>query len=142
MVVVDTIHSICENFIKSDGSVDYIERSNFLLKHSKLIKKLAYQYNLVVIILNNVVADMQMIGADPAAGGKGFFENKSRGQNIAPSLGLMWSNCVNERICLRKKNGYGGNQEVRRAISLEKSSYMRKNELDFEINLAGIRGRH
>jgi hypothetical protein len=32
-VIVDNIHSVCENFIKGDGTVDYIERSNFLLKH-------------------------------------------------------------------------------------------------------------
>ena len=35
LVVIDNIHSVCDNFIKADGSVDYIERSNFMLKHSK-----------------------------------------------------------------------------------------------------------
>lgn len=89
-------------------------------------------------MLNNVVADVPVVGQDPGAG-KGFFEHKSRGQNVAPSLGMLWSNCINERICLRKKGGYGANQDVKRSMVIEKSSFMRKNEVDFEITVAGVR---
>ena len=27
LVIIDNIHAVCENFIKQDGTVDYIERS-------------------------------------------------------------------------------------------------------------------
>ncbi len=59
-----------------------------------------------------------------------------------PSLGLQWTNCVNERICLRRKGTNADN--MRRTIAIEKSSYMKKYEggLDFEINNMGLKGRH
>jgi hypothetical protein len=53
---------------------------------------------MVIILLNNVIADMENTAAQ-----HGFFDNQSRGNPIVPSLGLMWSNCINERIALRKK---------------------------------------
>jgi len=134
LVVIDNIHSVCDNFIKADNQVDYIERSSFLHKHSKQLKKLANQFGLVVIILNNVVADVSHDGAN-----KGFFENKSRGQSIVPSLGLIWSNCINERIGLKRK---GVNVDAKRSMVIEKSAYMRKNEVDFEILTQGLRGKH
>jgi hypothetical protein len=81
----------------------------------------------VVVILNNVVADVSHTAAQ-----KGFFDNKSRGQTIVPSLGLSWSNCINERIALKKKGGTS-NVDVKRTIAIEKSSYMRKNEVNFDI---------
>jgi hypothetical protein len=44
----------------------------------------------------------------------------------------MWTNCINERIALRKKMGQGS--DVRRSMVIEKSSFMRKSDLEFEIN--------
>ena len=57
-MVIDNIHAVCENFILPDGQVDYLERSKFMLKHSKQLKRLAWDFGLVVVILNNVVADV------------------------------------------------------------------------------------
>ena len=91
---------------------------------------------MVVIVLNNVVADVNHDGAN-----KGFFENKNRGQSIVPSLGLNWSNCINDRIALKKRGGTS-NIDIKRTIVIEKSSYMRRNELDFEIVAQGLRGKH
>lgn len=122
LVVIDNIHEVCANFIQPDGQVDYLERSKFMLKHSKQLKRLAWDFGLVVVILNNVVADVNHDGAQ-----KGFFENKSRGQSIVPSLGLNWSNCINERIALKKRNATS-HSEVKRTIVIEKSAYMRRNE--------------
>jgi RecA/RadA recombinase len=133
LIVIDNIHTVCDNFMKADGTVDYIERYNFLLKQSRDLKRLAYKFNLVVVILNNVVADVNHDGAQ-----KGFFENRSRGQSIVPSLGMLWSNCINERIALKRK---GTAVDCKRTIAVEKSSYMRKNEVDFEILNCGIRGK-
>lgn len=58
LVIIDNIQSVCENFIKADGQIDFVERSKFIQKHSKLLKKLAYQFELTIIILNNVVAEL------------------------------------------------------------------------------------
>ena len=136
LVVIDNIHAVCENFIQPDGTVDYLERSKFMNKHSKLLKRLAWDFNLVIVILNNVVADVSHDGAN-----KGFFENKSRGQSIVPSLGLNWSNCINERIALKKRNATS-HADVKRCIVIEKSAYMRRSEQDFEIVAQGLRGKH
>lgn len=136
LIVIDNIHSVCENFIKQDGQVDYIERSQFMIKHSRQLKRLAWDFNLVVVILNNVVADVNHDGAN-----KGFFENKSRGQSIVPSLGLNWSNCINERVALKKRSG-NANVDVKRTMVIEKSSYMRRNEIEFDIVAQGIKGKH
>ena len=135
LIVIDNIHSVCDNFIKSDGQVDYIERSQFMNRHSKQLRSLAYDFKVVVIILNNVVADVNHDGAN-----KGFFENRSRGQSIVPSLGMNWTNCINDRIALKKKGG-SSNIDVKRSIVIEKSSYMRRSEMDFEIVPQGIRGK-
>ena len=35
LVIIDNMHSVCDNFIKPDGNVDYIERSAFILRHVK-----------------------------------------------------------------------------------------------------------
>lgn len=48
-------------------------------------------------------------------GGHGFFE-RNKGQNIVPSLGLLWSNCINERMALKKKGSYGGSHEPKRFL--------------------------
>jgi hypothetical protein len=133
LIVIDNIAQVCDNFMKADGSIDYLERYGFLLKQTRDLKRLSYRFNVVVAILNNVVADVNHDGAQ-----KGFFENKSRGQNIVPSLGMLWSNCINERIALKKK---GTTVDIKRTMVIEKSSYMRKNEVDFEILNCGIRGK-
>jgi len=70
IVIIDNIQSVADNFIKGDGAVDFIERSNFLLKHSKALKRLAYLYNLVIIILNNASSDIS--GTGDLSGG--FFQ--------------------------------------------------------------------
>jgi hypothetical protein len=131
--VIDNILSVCDNFIKADGQVDFIERSNFLLKHTKQLKRLAFDNNMVVVILNNVVADVSSNQI------KNGFIGDRRAGNVVPSLGLMWSNCINERIALKKKMGHGS--EVKRTMCIEKSSFMRKSDLEFEITQAGLRGK-
>lgn len=30
LVIIDNIHSVCDNFIKADGQIDFVERSKFI----------------------------------------------------------------------------------------------------------------
>ena len=30
LVIIDNIHSVCDNFIKADGQTDFLERSKFI----------------------------------------------------------------------------------------------------------------
>lgn len=135
LLVVDNILTICDYFIKTDGSCDFFERANFLIAHSRKLKRIAHLNNMVIVLMNNVVADVERSGGE-----HGFFEKKdSRGQPMVPSLGLLWSNCINERIGLKKK---GNSAEIKRSMVIEKSSYMRRNEIDFIILGGGLRGKH
>ena len=139
LLIIDNIQSVGDNFIRADGNVDFIERSNFLLKHSKALKRLAYQYKIVILILNNVSSDVNQNAGDAS---RGFFTEKRGG--LQPALGLLWSNCVNERICLKRKALGGGaptGDNVKRQMSIEKSSYMRRNEIEFEVHAGGVRGK-
>ena len=132
--MIDNILAVCDNFIKADGQVDFLERSSFLQKHTKQLKRLAVDYNMVIVVLNNVVADLSQGNSNK---GQGFFQ---KGQVVMPALGLMWSNCINERIGLRKKIASGN--EVKRVITIDKSAFMRRSDIEFEISAQGIRGRH
>ncbi len=56
---------------------------------------------------------------------------------MQPSLGLLWSNCVNERICLKKKSAHGGSgfgDNVKRSMVIDKSAYLKRNEIEFEVH--------
>jgi RecA/RadA recombinase len=63
LIVIDNIAQVCDNFMKADGSIDYLERYGFLLKQTRDLKRLSYRFNVVVVILNNVVADVNHDGA-------------------------------------------------------------------------------
>ena len=56
------------------------------------------------------------------------------------SLGLLWTNCVNDRIILKKRGNTADN--MKRTMNVEKSSYMRRSDLEFEITNSGIKGKH
>ena len=139
LLIIDNIQSVGDNFVKVDGQVDFIERSNFLLKHSKGLKRLAYQYKIVVIIINNVTSDVNQNAGDAS---RGFYTEK-KGAN-QPALGLLWSNCVNERISLKRRTLGGGaptGENVKRHLAIEKSSYMRRSDIEFEVHQGGVRGK-
>jgi len=45
LIIIDNIASVCDHFINNTTSlinVDFIERANFLLKHSNFLKTLAF----------------------------------------------------------------------------------------------------
>ena len=61
-----------------------------------------------------------------------------------PALGLLWSNCVNERLGLKKRTGgvvgpTGDN--IKRHVTIEKSSYLRRGELEIEVHDGGVRAK-
>ena len=64
---------------------------------------------------------------------------------MQPSLGLLWSNCVNERICLKKKSAHGGSgfgDNVKRSMVIDKSAYLKRNEIEFEVHQGGVKGKN
>ena len=52
---------------------------------------------------------------------------------------------MNERICLKKRNAGGGQgfgENVKRTMGIDKSAYLRRNEIEFDVHPGGIRGHH
>ena len=96
---------------------------------------------MIILILNNVTSDVNGNQGDPS---RGFFQEKRNA--VQPSLGLLWSNCVNERICLKKRSHGGGGSgfgdNVKRTMMIDKSAYLRRNEMNFEVHAGGVRGKH
>lgn len=141
-LIIDNIASVCDHFINVEmtgSTVDYLERASFLNKQSDLLRNIAYKYNIVVITLNNVVADMMSSKEDDNDPSKMYTE-KFRGRNNAskPALGIIWSTRVNDRICLRRQQLSSTN--FKRKMLVDQSPHWPHNEMEFEVVNSGIKG--
>jgi hypothetical protein len=102
------------------------------------LKTIAYQKKIIVIVLNNVVSDMQgedrkdHHGEDGGPGESRFKKNSSS----VPALGMLWSTCINDRIGLKKFQH--SSDMIQRKITIDLSSHMKKEEMEFEITSSGI----
>jgi hypothetical protein len=145
LIIIDNIAGVWEHFIHQDtkggsSSVDYLERASFLQKQANTLKTVAYKYNIAVITINNVVADMLNFGEGEDEASK-MYNDKLRGRNnqVKPALGLVWSACINDRICFRKTNL--SSSSISRKMSVDQSSHWPHNVMDYEITNAGLRGK-
>ena len=122
----------------TETKVDYIERAQFLQKYAAILKRLAYERNMVVITINNVSADMgaKMDEEDPNK----MFTEKQRGRmhSIKPALGMTWTGLINDRILL-KRNQHGSSNFTRKIV-VDQSSHWPHVEMEFEIVNEGVKG--
>lgn len=60
VIVIDNIAALCQEFNLSgpQNLSDLNERTTFLKQTIKTLKSLAYQYNIAIITINNVIASM------------------------------------------------------------------------------------
>ena len=138
-IIIDNISSVCDHFINiemSGSTVDYLERASFLNKQATTLKSLAYKYNMLVITINNVVADMMVAGDDGDA--SKMYTEKFRGKSNSskPALGLIWSSHINDRICLKKTQHSSTN--FTRKMSIDSSAHWPHNEMEIEIKTGGV----
>jgi len=142
VIIIDTMVGICSEFLSSNsrGTTNYdtLERKNFLLKTNQILKKYASQYNVAILVLNNMSSN---IGEDYGAIKK---------EKLVPSLGLIWSNMVNERFKLKKLKTIGGQrmmqpsdndilkERVKRSFSVKFSPRFPKQKIQFFIENNGI----
>jgi hypothetical protein len=83
-------------------SIDSLsDRTELLFQISSLLRKYADEFNLVVVVTNQI---MDAVNSDGAATGHtgGLFLHSS-GREVIPALGLAWANCVNTRVFLSKE---------------------------------------
>ncbi len=105
LVVMDSISSL---FRADVGSL--LNRSSMLVGMARTMKRLSDQYDCVFLIVNQISRD-------------------------APALGLLWSNCVNTRLFLRRVIG-----EDYRELGVEFCPYMPEKYIPVSITREGLKG--
>lgn len=86
LVIVDSIAMLARLEFSHD---DIPRRQRYLAQQASLLKKSAEQFNLTVVVTNQIM------------GGQGM--GSSDGQRAA--LGIVWSHAVNTRLVLEQRSG-------------------------------------
>ncbi|CAM1311318.1 RAD51B (predicted) [Pycnogonum litorale] len=124
LVVIDSIASLVR---KEYGVADNIDRTNLLSTQALLLKQLAKDFNIPILLTNQItsskmstgsftkrrkiqqcIVDEDRIYGNPSTTGEGS-------NYVIPSLGNTWSHCVNTRLVLQYVD------ETRRQITVVKS---------------------
>jgi len=121
LLIIDSITAVCYSFVEEANVTDHFERAKFLLTLVNMIKKLAYQYNLVVVVINNTVGDIE--------------KTQNFGQTNIPALGILWANSINQRIFLTRQHTKAG---TKRQMEIMFSPLLSQSKVEFTIIKEGI----
>ena len=133
---------------------DYIQRAKEMHKTCQHLRKLSFNHNMIVVLINQISDVFPNDVLYLQASSVGYI--KSSGREIKPSLGLAWSNIINTRIMLSKqsvstnvteydedaKENYSKKSDIRvyRTLHVVFSPYISSGWTNFEINDDGIYG--
>ncbi|GMH42816.1 hypothetical protein BSKO_10735 [Bryopsis sp. KO-2023] len=134
LVVIDSIANLFRE-VSDKPSIDELkERANRMFEMSSLLKKMADECNLAVLITNQVV---DVISNDGQPSESGMSEVQTSGREVLPSLGLAWASCINTRlVATRHVNG-----DVRiRDLQVAFSPHLNQSRCLYEISKAGLFG--
>jgi len=134
LVVIDSIAALLRL------NTQYITRAVEMAKISEQLRKLAFQYGLVMLCVNQVSDAFE---TDPEYLSSWSGTALSMGRRVKPALGLAWSNSVNHRYILTKHPKVSDPQVAgERRIHCIFSSYQSSEEgfCRFEIGPRGLRG--
>lgn len=101
LIIIDSIASIFRDAGDNAGVTEYTERAGMLFRIAGLLKRYAYQYDLAVVVTNQVTDVVEDLNS-AACAHTGACKLMSGGRQVVPALGLSWANCVNTRIFLSK----------------------------------------
>lgn len=133
LIIID---SIAFNFRGENNILSYQERAKTLTEIAIRLKEISDKKNLIIICINQVSDNFNDIGY------------KLSNEKI-PTLGLTWSNCINTRIELSRKNiNYIDNEyelhktqpEIDRFLTVSQSSYIPYSKCKFIIRDDGLKG--
>lgn len=130
LVIVDSVAgALRDEFIVNSATL----RTETLWRIAKLLRSISFKYNIPVVCINQVTANIDNN------------DLTSKGPNKA-ALGLIWSNIVNERYILCKRevlkfdtSGSECSTSTERLFSIELSSHLQNTTVSYIINTKGIR---
>ena len=130
LVIVDSVAgALRDEFIVNSTTL----RTETLWRIAKLLRSISFKYNIPVVCINQVTANIDNN------------DLTSKGPNKA-ALGLIWSNVVNERYVLCKRevlkfdlNGSECSTSTERLFSIELSSHLQNTIVSYIINTKGIK---
>jgi len=126
LLVIDSITAVCYTFVGEGNKIDRLERAQFLLNLVNTLKKIAYQHNLAVIVVNNTVGEVEQTSSSANSMG-----------NI-PALGILWSNSINQRLFLSKRGLNRGDKGPKRVMDISFSPSVPHATLEFGITKGGL----
>lgn len=144
LIVIDSVAHLFRITCDMPGARHYGLRSEMFQKVSNKLKQLAYAYQLAVVVTNQVTdyfADHRgtFNRKDTATGGAAMMTS---GREVLPSLGLSWSNCINQRLLLSRcqAQSVGTNCPGVRSLRVAFSPHLPSCQQNFVVDQAGIRG--
>lgn len=132
LVVVDSVA-----FHFRHGFDDYAARTRTLLAHALQLLRVAVEYNLAVVLINQVTTKVGQAGGGQSASGQGGGGGEADAPSvIAPALGETWAHVSNTRIILSKGIVQG---ELERAALVDKSATTPRVSVPFRVSAEGVR---
>lgn len=144
LIVVDSIAHLFRTATDVPGARHYGMRSETFQKVSNKLKQLAYAYQLAVVVTNQITDyfDDQRNTFDRKDTSTGGAAMITSGREVLPSLGLSWSNCINQRLLLSRCQAQtaGTTSPGVRALRVAFSPNLPSTQQRFVVERAGIRG--
>ncbi|PSC72908.1 DNA repair XRCC3-like protein [Micractinium conductrix] len=121
LLVIDSVAHVFRDLGETGGGVGELAgRTELLFRMSTLLRRLADEFSLAVLLVNQVVdavtdeaaptsSGMQLSSSSAArhAALTGGLRLVSLGREVVPALGLAWANCVNTRLFLARCGAAG-----------------------------------
>ncbi|XP_071725383.1 DNA repair protein XRCC3 homolog [Rutidosis leptorrhynchoides] len=152
LIVIDSIAALFRSDFENNAS-DLKKRCSLFFRISSVLKSLAHQFGIAIVVTNQVGDSM---GDDGVSGVRvGNLEGLyTSGRRVCPSLGLAWANCVNSRLFLSMNeeiegvnNGlvdgeYSGyvNTRKRRELHVVFAPHLACSSCEFVITKDGVFG--
>ena len=103
LVVIDSLTAIFRGDFRGSSIVDMKDRAEMLLQLAARMKKCSHEYECAFVLVNQVTAAMSN---DSAASVVTYVPSRLHSYieecSVKASLGMTWSNCVNDRVMIHR----------------------------------------
>ncbi|GIL49834.1 hypothetical protein Vafri_6151 [Volvox africanus] len=146
LLVIDSVARVFRDAGESDEpQVQQLHRrAAQLFGLTALLKRLAQEHQLAVLLTNQVMDDFDSDGGTSVGikGGGGAGSRPaplvSSGRRVLPALGLAWANCVNCRLFVARHEA--GNGGVVRSLQVVFAPHLPHSYCCFKVDQQGIQG--